>query len=383
MFLVGCSISVKMLQKQGKRERKTERKKPFTWKEKIRDDIIQEMNRMEGGEEVQNDMCMCEERIEMRYAEFLEMVNQKNEDLKEKDAVLYEELQKRGFYTINAEEIFFNQNLSHLLFQFHGDFFSANASHNHDFIEFLYVYRGGAIIVNQEEEIHMSEGEVCLCNPRSIHRVCQENPDSILMNLVVTRESMERLSKSMWNAGDILFRFFYRCFFETEDPEPFLLFRQNEKMREAQIYLKLLFLEIDEKEKTDLQVQELLFRLFCISLTKSRMEGERKNAEKMKRNLEDMIRYMEENMTEVTLETLAKKFHYHPKYVSRLLKKETGYSFREVLNRLRLLKAETLLDESGVDMAQIAECCGFADEEVFRKVFKKNKGMTPRQYRKR
>ena len=48
---------------------------------------------------------------------------------------------------------------------------------------------------------------------------------------------------------------------------------------------------------------------------------------------------------------------------------------------LRIARAESLLRETGLRAAEIAEACGFYDQAHFCRLFKRHTGMTPRQYR--
>lgn len=49
----------------------------------------------------------------------------------------------------------------------------------------------------------------------------------------------------------------------------------------------------------------------------------------------------------------------------------------------RLEAAKRLLEDSGRNIDQIAQHCGYNDEERMRVTFKRNLGITPRDYRKR
>ncbi len=73
------------------------------------------------------------------------------------------------------------------------------------------------------------------------------------------------------------------------------------------------------------------------------------------------------NMTETTL--------------SRLMKKRTGRSFVEFLNDYRIGFATRWLTETNQTNAEIAFRCGFFNISNFNRIFKKNKGCTPSDYR--
>lgn len=84
----------------------------------------------------------------------------------------------------------------------------------------------------------------------------------------------------------------------------------------------------------------------------------------------------------VSLTLLAEKFHFSPIHISRMIKKETGYSFLDILTAIRLASAARLLRETDSRINQICEQVGVSDQRYFSKIFKKAFGQTPLEYRK-
>ncbi len=71
-----------------------------------------------------------------------------------------------------------------------------------------------------------------------------------------------------------------------------------------------------------------------------------------------------------------------PEHLCRLFKSEHGMRPFEYINRERIQLAKQLLYETGHSIAEIAHMCGFANENYFREVFKKQTGASPGMYRK-
>ncbi len=68
-------------------------------------------------------------------------------------------------------------------------------------------------------------------------------------------------------------------------------------------------------------------------------------------------------------------------HLSKLLNRETGKSFFELLGSMRVEKAKALLRTPGVQIQDVAEQTGYTDVAHFSKNFKKYTGMTPGEYR--
>ena len=81
-------------------------------------------------------------------------------------------------------------------------------------------------------------------------------------------------------------------------------------------------------------------------------------------------------------ERLAVKFHYNPKYLGRLFKKETGISLSEYVNVNRVEKAKSYLSQGQDSVIEIAYKTGYENIAYFNRVFKKYVGVSPTEYRK-
>lgn len=84
----------------------------------------------------------------------------------------------------------------------------------------------------------------------------------------------------------------------------------------------------------------------------------------------------------ITLETLADIVFLAPAYLSNLFKQETGINFVDYVTNVRIDVAKDLLKNSQKTIKEIALHIGYRDEKYFSKIFKKNVGIKPTEYRK-
>lgn len=95
-----------------------------------------------------------------------------------------------------------------------------------------------------------------------------------------------------------------------------------------------------------------------------------------------IVRYVERNYrSNVTLSGIADALHANPSYLSRLYKCYTGINlFDDILQR-RIEKAKECLLASNWRVHEVAEYVGFEDAGYFSKVFKKQTGVSPKEFK--
>lgn len=84
----------------------------------------------------------------------------------------------------------------------------------------------------------------------------------------------------------------------------------------------------------------------------------------------------------LTLESLCKQFYCSKATLTHSFKATYGETISHFLLRTRLEKAEQLLSVSDMKIGEVAQCCGFSDQNYFCKVFIKAFGITPNAYKK-
>jgi two-component system response regulator YesN len=84
---------------------------------------------------------------------------------------------------------------------------------------------------------------------------------------------------------------------------------------------------------------------------------------------------------EISLHSTANFVGISPNHLSAVFAQETGENFIDYLTRVRIEKAKFLLKNTAMKSADIAYETGFNDPHYFSYIFKKNTGLSPRDYR--
>lgn len=83
------------------------------------------------------------------------------------------------------------------------------------------------------------------------------------------------------------------------------------------------------------------------------------------------------------IEDLAKLAEMHPRTFFRKMKEEMRLTPKKYLEKLRIQKAKQMLTQRNFKISDLCFHCGYEDLSHFQKVFKKNVGMGPGEYRNR
>ncbi len=97
-----------------------------------------------------------------------------------------------------------------------------------------------------------------------------------------------------------------------------------------------------------------------------------------------VIQYIEDHINEnLSVETLAKKAYMSTSSFYRKFKSYFGETPVDYVNRKRLELAKKLIKNSSQSINSICVACGFNSSAYFSRIFKKNVGISPKQFRDR
>lgn len=94
--------------------------------------------------------------------------------------------------------------------------------------------------------------------------------------------------------------------------------------------------------------------------------------------------YVKNNLSrKITLSDIAWKLHCSTVTLTEHFKKEYGMTIMEYVMKKRMEKARRLLNNSELSIREVAEECGFVDDEYFSRCFKESHGASPVAWRKK
>lgn len=141
------------------------------------------------------------------------------------------------------------------------------------------------------------------------------------------------------------------------------------------------FYQVALEKETLSEIVEM-FHDLCL-----RLEDQSRHSEKTRNSvLVDTIKLMiEENYSreQLGLQSIAVQFKMSPVYLGQLFKSYGHDSIAEYINQVRMRHTLELLEKSSSSVKEIMEKVGFTNESHFYKLFRKQFGVTPKEYRMR
>ena len=254
-----------------------------------------------------------------------------------------------------------------------------------DYVELRYVLWGELRMVIEGQPVSFHQDDVSIVDPRVVRRELIEASNCALLNVNVRHDVfysalLHGLSLSP------LQQFLRTSILEARRKMHYIKFSPtNEEGKcHAQEHFWTIF-----KEATDLQPGYLdICKGHMTRLTNGLMQEWRSNlpergGDSYRQKLyEAVTEYMEEHLSEVTMESLASEFNYQPSYFNRLIKRYAGVTYSKLLIQMRVSRAKRLLESTSLSVEEIMWLVGYHNKTFFYRQFSQAVGSSPAAYRR-
>ncbi len=256
--------------------------------------------------------------------------------------------------------------------------FAEEPMHTHDFIEFMYVYKGKSQHTKDSENFSMGKGDLLFINYGSTHGYTSDG-NFEYVNVIIKPDYVSKSLTGVENAFALLTLANFKEFSEKLNrAKSHIHFDEAER---TQIETLIEFME-KERENQSSGSEVIARSALDIFLTLIFRKMSLPLSDRMYLNSE-LLEYIKNNCGEdMTLNKVAAMCFYNPSYFSRAFKGFSGFGFTEYLTKCRIKRACELLISTELRTDDIMAKCGFSNRTRFFNKFYEETGLSPHKYRK-
>ena len=249
-------------------------------------------------------------------------------------------------------------------------------SHLHEDIEIVSVLKGNIDCKTGEERFNLKKGDICFINKHHLHALYQTGEDSSHRILIIGSELLKKIP-SVYNK-------YIKVFLEDSGFSHVRFTGRDSHAAEINNYINVMEeLKKNEEPGYELEMLSIIYKILW-HLYNAYVSGSATRPPD--NNLliqEQMMEFIYEHFDEpLTLDEIAEAGNISRSQCSKLFKKYSGMSPISFLNHHRLELSRDMLRSTDNSIADISLSCGFSDQSYYNRLFRKEYGCTPLEYRK-
>lgn len=253
--------------------------------------------------------------------------------------------------------------------------------HDHTFFELIYVYDGACQQQISNNSLSLRSGDICIVPPGIKHSIGVFD-NSVVLNCLIRKNTLHNIFFNFLNNPNILSSFFLNNIY-SENGNDYIVIHTGNDPEIKRGFLYMYWESINQSLYWDQMISYTLMLIFGLLIRNYEKSIEVPTfTQKVDVQRFALLQYIQENFASVTLDQIAERFHYTPEHTSRLIKSTTGLTFTQILQRIRIEKAQVLLQDTNLTVTDIANQVGYETTEHFIRLFKKEMKVTPTQFRK-
>lgn len=251
--------------------------------------------------------------------------------------------------------------------------------HSHNYLEINYVLSGQITEILDNNKVDLNEGEMVFISKNSMHEFLPAGENDILLNFIILPEFFDFIFPFVDKNTNIK-KFLVNLLSNKEESNSIIF--HSSKIETVQNIIKNILITYEEKDEKMNDLLRQYFLLLIYELLKHTDQAE----ETLSSNYDSIIlfktyNYIESNYSNASLITLSSTLQEDYFYLSKKIKKLTNFTFQQLLEAERIKASKTLLVSTDANINDIAYHVGYNNLTFFYRLFKKQVGCTPLEYR--
>lgn len=253
--------------------------------------------------------------------------------------------------------------------------------YSHDFFEMIYLLSGDSCTVKtSRSNITLTKEDMLFLPPNTDHSVEIFN-NSIVMSFLIHKNYFSSMYNNILKEKNVLSSFLMQGLYNKNDKSS-LLFHTLGDNDIYHLIETILVENIMNSQFSNIMTEALLFAVINFLLRNHIDDVEYEgNLNELPQIISSIILYIQNNIKEVSLNSVAREFNYTPTYLSKLIKAKTNCTFSDIVQKERIQRACSLLINTNMSIENIAYEVGYETQRQFNRVFKSVTTSSPLSYR--
>ena len=256
--------------------------------------------------------------------------------------------------------------------------------HRHDVLELGYVVSGRARQVFSGKEYCFHAGDFWITDYQCQHRDLYFPEDLFTLWICMPRDLFDAVFFDSVGQSPLR-QFLYTALLRQKERFQFLRFARRIEDGVTTGILAQLVTELHRLDTgSEYIIRGFLTRLLSrLSLGFDCLVEEQERAHMHQLLYNEVEAFIHTHLATVTIRMLTERFHYSDDFYNRLIHRYGGTTYSELLQRIRLEEAESLLCSTSLPIDEIVERVGYQSKGFFYQLFSRQHGMPPGEYRKK
>ena len=226
----------------------------------------------------------------------------------------------------------------------------------------------------------VGKGELLFLNQYTRHELLPAGENDIAINFMILPEFFD-VAYSMTGRNNVLADFLVNILRQDEERGQYLYFKVSEVLQIQNLLENMIYSLVTGKGENNRINQTTMGLIFLylvdsVQYVEMRVPNQYENMISM-----TTLDYIEQKYKTATLTELCELLHLPMHVLSKMIKKTTGFNFKELLQRKRLNKSVELMCDTDLAISDIIAAVGYENNSYFHRVFKERYHMTPRAFR--
>lgn len=251
--------------------------------------------------------------------------------------------------------------------------------HSHDYVEILYMISGETVHdIPGREPLVLRAGELLMMNGQAMHAIRQCGEKDVGVNFIVRPAFFDEALAAI-GSSHALGRFLIDALKRGESSVPCLHFQVADVPSIQSLLESMLYSLLADKPAGQRILKTSMTLLFLQLLAHTaQLSLPTRNASAMVVSALDEIHHRYQT---IQFSDVAASWHVSSAYLSQQVKKATGLTCIQHLQKQRVAQAKRLLRETDLSVVEICAAVGYSNTGYFYRIFQQETGMPPLTYR--